>query len=57
VIELVPAQESKIAAKARGERRTWLMERGYRVLEVAAEAVEAGLPRLLDDLARTMAED
>ena len=57
VIELVPAQESKIAAKARGERRAWLMERGYRVLEVAAEAVEAGLPRLLDDLARTMAED
>ena len=57
VIELVPAQESKIAAKARGERRTWLMERGYRVLEVAAEAVEAGLPRLLDDLAQTMAED
>jgi tRNA/rRNA methyltransferase len=57
VIELVPAQESKTAAKARGERRTWLMERGYRVLEVAAEAVEAGLPRLLDDLARTMAED
>jgi tRNA/rRNA methyltransferase len=57
VIELVPAQESKIAARARGERRTWLMERGYRVLEVAAEAVEAGLPRLLDELARTMAED
>jgi tRNA/rRNA methyltransferase len=57
VIELVPAQESKIAAKARGERRTWLMERGYRVLEVAAEAVEAGLPRLLDELARTMAEN
>jgi tRNA/rRNA methyltransferase len=57
VIELVPAQESKIAAKARGERRTWLMERGYRVLEVAAEAVEARLPRLLDELARTMAED
>jgi tRNA/rRNA methyltransferase len=57
VIELVPAQESKIAAKARGERRTWLMERGYRVLEIAAEAVETGLPRLLDDLARTIAED
>lgn len=57
VIELVPAQESEIAAKARGDRRTWLMQRGYRVLEIAAEAVEAGLPRLLDDLARTMAGD
>jgi tRNA/rRNA methyltransferase len=57
VIELVPAQESKIAAKARGERRAWLIERGYRVLEVAADAVEAGLPRVLDDLARAIAED
>jgi tRNA/rRNA methyltransferase len=57
VIELVPAQESKIAAKARGERRAWLIERGYRVLDVAAEAVEAGLTRVLDDLARAVAED
>src|SRR5262252_10239486 len=50
VIELVPAQESKIAAKARGERRTWLSERGYRVLEVEADAVEADLPQVLDQL-------
>ena len=56
VIELVPAQERKIAAKARGERRGWLIERGYRVLDVAAEAVEAGLPRVLDDLARAIDE-
>jgi tRNA/rRNA methyltransferase len=57
VIELVPAQESKIAAKARGERRAWLIERGYRVLDVAADAVEAGLQVVLDDLARAIAED
>jgi tRNA/rRNA methyltransferase len=57
VIELVPAQESKIAAKARGERRAWLIERGYRVLDIAADAVEAGLPVVLDDLARAIAED
>ena len=57
VIELVPAQERKIAAKARGERRGWLIERGYRVLDVAAETVEAGLPRVLDDLARAIDED
>ena len=57
VIELVTAQESKNAAKARGERRTWLIERGYRVLDVAESAVEADLPRVLDDLARTIAED
>jgi tRNA/rRNA methyltransferase len=57
VIELVPAQESKIAAKARGERRAWLIERGYRVLDIAADAVEAGLPVVLDHLARAIAED
>jgi tRNA/rRNA methyltransferase len=57
VIELVPAQESNIAAKARGERRAWLIERGYRVLDVAADAVEAGLPRVLEDLARAVGED
>jgi len=57
VIELVPAQESNIAAKARGERRAWLIERGYRVLDVAADAVEAGLQVVLDDLAQAIAED
>jgi tRNA/rRNA methyltransferase len=57
VIELVPAQESKIAAKARGERRAWLIERGYRVLDIAADAVEAGLQVVLDDLAQAIAED
>src|SRR6267378_5198215 len=57
VIELVPAQESKIAAKARGERRAWLIERGYRVLDVAADAVEGGLARVLEDLARVIGED
>jgi tRNA/rRNA methyltransferase len=57
VIELIPLQESRIAAKARGERRAWLTERGYRVLDVAGEAVEAELARVLDDLARAIAED
>ena len=44
VIDLVPAQESEVAAKARADRRAWLVERGYRVLEVDA-AVEADLRR------------
>ena len=57
VIELVPAEESKVAAKARGERRAWLIERGYRVIEIAESAVGADLPRVLDDLARAIAGD
>jgi tRNA/rRNA methyltransferase len=54
VIELVPAQEGATAAEARAERRAWLIERGYRVLDVDASAVEADLPRVLDRLAQAM---
>src|SRR5262249_56086781 len=57
VIDLVPAQESATAAKARAERRAWLIERGYRVLDVDASAVEADLPRGLDRVAGAIAGD
>jgi tRNA/rRNA methyltransferase len=52
VIELIPAQESDGAAKTRSERRRWLTERGYRVLDVETGAVEADLPQVLDRLMR-----
>ena len=52
VIGLVPAQESDAAAKTRAERRAWLTERGYRVLEVDTRALEADLPQVLDRLAQ-----
>jgi tRNA/rRNA methyltransferase len=54
VIDLVPANESDTAAKSRAERRAWLIERGYRVLDVEASAVEADLPHVLDRLAEAM---
>jgi len=54
VIELVPAQDGTTTAKARAERRAWLSERGYRVLDVDASAVEADLPRVLDRLAQAI---
>jgi tRNA/rRNA methyltransferase len=54
VIDVVPAHESTAAAKARAERRAWLSERGYRVLDVDASAVEADLPQVLDRLARAI---
>jgi tRNA/rRNA methyltransferase len=57
VIDLVPADESETAAKSRAERRAWLIERGYRVLDVEARAVEADLPQVLDRLARAIAGD
>jgi tRNA/rRNA methyltransferase len=52
VVELVSAEESDAAAKTRAERRAWLTERGYRVLDVDTRAVETDLPQVLGQLAR-----
>src|SRR5499427_1411868 len=54
VIEVVPAIESELAATKRNARQRWLSERGYRVIEVAAQSVEADLPRVLDQLAQAI---
>ena len=56
VIDVVPAQESEVAAKARNGKRAWLAERGYRVLAVDASMVEADLPQVLDQLAQAVAD-
>jgi tRNA/rRNA methyltransferase len=50
VIDLMPASESETAAKVRGDRRAWLIARGYRVLQIEASAVEADLPQVLAHL-------
>jgi len=55
VIDVVPAHESTAAAKARAERRAWLSERGYHVLDVDASAIEVDLPQVLDRLAEKIA--
>jgi tRNA/rRNA methyltransferase len=54
VIDLVPASESEIAEKSRSDRRAWLVERDYRVLDVAARDVEADLPGVLERLAESV---
>jgi tRNA/rRNA methyltransferase len=54
VLELMPADESAEAAKARAERRAWLAERDYRVLSVAMGAVDADVAAVLDGLAGTL---
>src|SRR5262249_5670638 len=50
VIDLVPPDESAAAEQTRGERRAWLAERGYRVVEVGAEEVERDVTKVLDKL-------
>ena len=55
VIDIVPAQESDLAAKARNDKRAWLDERGYRVFAVEAATIESDLPQVLDRLAAAIA--
>ena len=50
-IELVPADEVAAATATRNERRAYLIERGYRVADVAMAEVEADVSKALDSLA------
>jgi tRNA/rRNA methyltransferase len=50
VIDLIPQDENVAAAKTRLDRRAWLIERGYRVIDVRAVDVEADVAKLLDAL-------
>jgi tRNA/rRNA methyltransferase len=50
VIDLVPGDESAEAKAARAEKRNWLADRNYRIIEVRDVEVEHDLPRLLDRL-------
>jgi len=56
VIELVPDGENEAAAKARSERRVWLIERDYRVIDVRACDVEKDVAKLLNDLDAAVAK-
>jgi tRNA/rRNA methyltransferase len=56
VIDLEPSGETEAAAKARADRRAWLMQRGYRVINVPVELAETDLPLTLDRLAHAVAE-
>jgi tRNA/rRNA methyltransferase len=51
VIDLVPAEESEGAAKARADKHGWLAERGYRVMPLRVVEIEADVAKVLDELA------
>jgi tRNA/rRNA methyltransferase len=55
VIELVLADETDAAASARAERRAWLSERGYRVIDVKMAEVERDVGEVLNGLAAGLA--
>ena len=55
VVDLVPAEEGEIAAKARAEKHQWLELRGYLVIQIAARDIECAPEPVLADLAATLA--
>jgi tRNA/rRNA methyltransferase len=54
VVDLVPAAETDEATKGRAEKRAYLAERGYRVVEVRAADVERDLAAVLARLAQAI---
>ncbi len=50
IIDLVPEQESDEAKSLRVDKRAWLAERDYRVVPVRAEAIEADVKMVLEEL-------
>jgi tRNA/rRNA methyltransferase len=50
VIELLPQEESEVARQARMERKVWLMERGYRVIEIRAREAESDVANILNQI-------
>jgi tRNA/rRNA methyltransferase len=55
VIELIPVEETDTGASTRAERRAWLTERGYRVIDVEMAEVERDLGAVLDSVATAIA--
>src|SRR5215468_440164 len=55
VVDLAPGGESEAAAKARADRRAWLEQRGYLVVEIAAADVERDVGAVLGMLAELCA--
>jgi len=51
VIDLVPAAEDDAAARLRGDKRAWLEQHGYRVIEVSAEEAGRDVVPVLEALA------
>jgi tRNA/rRNA methyltransferase len=57
VIDLVPGDESAEAKAARAEKRNWLADRNYRIIEVRDVEVENDLSQLLDRLNAAILEN
>jgi tRNA/rRNA methyltransferase len=56
VIDIVPPAESEVAARARDEKHAWLRARGYTVMQLALNEVEADVVSALEGINRTIAQ-
>jgi tRNA/rRNA methyltransferase len=56
VIDLVPASEPEDAQKNRAEKRRWLAEHEYKVVEASTEEVERDVAKVLDGLSPILAD-
>ncbi|MGH6768270.1 MAG: TrmJ/YjtD family RNA methyltransferase [Xanthobacteraceae bacterium] len=50
VVEIIPVQEGDTATQEREARRAWLLERGYRIIDVHADAIETDCRGVVEDL-------
>jgi tRNA/rRNA methyltransferase len=50
VVDIVPDGETAVAIKARADKRAWLKDRGYRIVEVRAVAIETDCAGVIEDL-------
>jgi tRNA/rRNA methyltransferase len=54
VIDIVPEDETASASRQRAEKRAWLADRGYRVMEVRASEIAADVKQILDRIAEAI---
>ena len=55
VVDVVPEKETAESTKSRADKRSWLRERGYRVVAIHQSDLEGDLPAALDSLAAAIA--
>lgn len=55
IVDVLPADESQEAAKARAERHEWLRERDYRVAKIREKDIREDVAAVLDSLAAVIA--
>jgi tRNA/rRNA methyltransferase len=55
VIDIAPAEESETAAQLRAEKRAWLVERDYRIVEIKATEINCDIQQALTHLDEALA--